>query len=474
MKGRRKLTGRHFIRKLLIGAFPLLLILFMSCAGFNLVPFHSRPFVQYVVKMDEDDGVIDISGTLYGSGQKRTEFRQFLGLDTHDIRPFEFSARTIDGSTIEVLSKPYGFEVVNGGEDFTFSYKVAVIVEDMYSPDIRTMLSMISDDHWRLLAKDIILVPDGGINEGVIIDFRMKTGWRFASTSPSIRSRAIINGLDELKLSSFISGDFDVATEDIGGVELVVVSVGNWNFKKEDFEDAVRRIFSYEIYLFGSAPRDKYLVVCEKNPVKGGKGFDYYGIHLGGAIFLFLDPKMDASMLFDVPMSIVSHELFHSWNGEALKPRSNEFLWFIEGATVYYSYQVLVNTGIITIDQYRARRRSILENFYNNPYYDKIPVRGACNDDLNDKNAVRYLYDGGYLVCEAIDKLIRNASSDQIGLIDVLKYIYEGQGESGYIDREILLNAIEKLTGHDLSTQLSALVDSTSVEFSSSLSYSLD
>ncbi len=464
----------YFNIKFLIKTLPIILVALISCARFNLVPFHSRPFVQYVVGIDDEEGVVEVSGFLYGSGQKRTEFRQFLGIDTYNIRAFDFSAETIDGADLEVLSKPHGFEVVNEGKDFLFRYKVAVIVEDMYSPDIRTMLSMIGSDHWRLLAKDIILVPDGGISEGVIIDFKTRSGWHFASTSPSVRTRAIVIGLDELKLTSFISGDFDVEVTDVSGVDLVIASIGKWSFNIDDFDDAVKRIFSYEIYLFGNAPRDKYLVVCERNPVKGGKGFDYYGIHLGGAIFLFLSPRMDASMLFDVPMSIVSHELFHSWNGEAMKPRSSEFLWFIEGATVYYSYRVLLDTGIISPDQYHARRKNILENFYSNPYYEKIPVKGACNDNLGDKNAVRYLYDGGYLVCEAIDKFIRDVSSGKVSLIDVLRYVYEEKGETGYIDREDLINTIEKLTGEDISRYISSLVDSTSVKFPPDLSYSLD
>jgi len=450
-------------------------LLITGCGRFQKGAGAYKPFAIYRLSV-EDPGlkIVRVDGELHGALDSETALVQFSGVETHKVDPIRFAAADFDGRPLEVVTVDNGFRVRNRGRDFQFSYSVSLIIEDMYSPDIRTMLTMIDENRYRLLAREVLLVPEREISDGVIIDFSIPADWRLLSTSPSVNRRTIVNSVAEMRVASFVCGDFQCETTRIDDTELSVAAIGKWKFDVEDFFDAVKRIVSYEIYLFGDSPRRKYIVVCERNPVKYGKGFDYYGIHIGGAIFLFLDPGMDKSSLFDIPMSIISHEAFHSWNGDALKPESDDFLWFVEGATVYYSYRVLLDTGIITREQFARRRSMILRRFMDNPYHGEIPIRRAANSNLGDKDLVNFLYDGGYLVSEALDGIIKERTGGEFSLIDVLRYLYRERGKYEYFNRERLICAIRELTGEDISSDLHRLVDEESVQFSMALPYSLD
>ncbi|MEZ4826075.1 MAG: PDZ domain-containing protein [Bacteroidia bacterium] len=74
----------------------------------------------------------------------------------------------------------------------------------------------------------------------------------------------------------------------------------------------------------------------------------------------------------------VSHEYFHSWNVERLRPRSLEpfdftrpnmcgELWFAEGFTSYYGPLVLIRAGIYSLEQYAAEVNSSLNFVLNSP-----------------------------------------------------------------------------------------------------------
>jgi len=231
---------------------------------------------------------------------------------------------------------------------------------------------------------------------------------------------------------------------------------GGWKFGDEEFFDVIRRIVSCEMGMFDSSPHESFLFVCDRNPVKGNEGFDNYGLHIGRNIILLLDGKLDRSELYGPSMSIVAHEFFHNWNGEAIWPRTSEFLWFTEGATVYYSYQVLLDANIITPSQYEKQREAIIRRYSDNAHLDSIPIVRAANSDLSDKDLVNLLYDGGFLAAEALDRRIEQVSGGSARLIDVLNWMHENAQDGA--DVNVLAEAVSRTTGYDLSGFLAEMI----------------
>jgi len=210
--------------------------------------------------------------------------------------------------------------------------------------------------------------------------------------------------------------------------------------------------------MLGSSPRNRHLVIVDRNPVRGGRGFEYYGVHFGGTVLLLLDPSMDRSRLYDVPMSIVAHEFFHNWNGEALRPVDESFMWFTEGATVFVSYRVLLRAGIINGAQYANMEKGILERCRENPLRGSVSLTGAGNGDLTDRDMVDLLYDGGFAVSRAIDGRIAALTGGGSGLVDVIRRMYEESPGGTAIGLDELNAAITAETGHDLSSFIRQLL----------------
>jgi predicted metalloprotease with PDZ domain len=177
---------------------------------------------------------------------------------------------------------------------------------------------------------------------------------------------------------------------------------------------------------------------------------------------LLLDRHITRSDLYDTPMSIIAHEFFHNWNGDAIRPSSDEMLWFIEGATVYYSYRVLLDINLITPSQYEWRRTEIARRYRDNPYRSDVPIARAVNSDLTDRSMVHLLYDGGFLAAEAMDRRIAELTGGNAHLIDVLRTLYSDTDGVRELDEETLCAAIHRVSGHDLSSFVHELVHEVS------------
>jgi predicted metalloprotease with PDZ domain len=265
--------------------------------------------------------------------------------------------------------------------------------------------------------------------------------------------------LEELPFPIAVAGNYRYLEADVGGAALTLAIAGSWAFSDRELFDLICSIVRREIDLFGSAPHDSYLFVCDRNPVRGRDTFANFGVHFSRNMILLLDQRLDRSALYDSPMSIIAHEFFHNWNGGAIGASTDDFLWFTEGATVYYSYRVLLDVHVIVPDQYDSVRAAIARRFCDNPYREDVPVASAVNSDLTDREMVNLLYDGGFLAAEALDRRLDVLSDGRVRLIDVLRHLYDERGSGDdRMDDERLCGAIDELCGCDLTAFIAALV----------------
>ncbi len=415
-----------------------------------LIRADSLPFLRYEVELkDPDLDLVTITGTMHGTLSGETSLAIPDGGFGTGLDPIGFEAYGIDGQPLESERTGDTWVIKNNRKDLSFSYDVVLTVEDRYSPEVRDMLTLIESERFRLIGRDIYLLPLGEVSEGIIIDIDLYPAEMLQSTCASNGRRLIVPASDNLAVTLAVSGDYRYSRSRIDGTELVLAIAGEWSFDDSELFQVVKDIVTYEIDMFGSAPRDKYLFVCDQNPVRGGNRFDLYGVHFGGGMFLLFDRSMDRSQLYDTPMAIVSHEFFHNWNGEAIAPASDSFAWFTEGATVYYSYLVLLRTNIISEGQYLEKRRIIGDRYLDNPYLETVAIGKAGNSDLSDKDMVNLLYDGGFLAAEALDRWIIEHTGRKYCLVDVLKAIYRKNPDGAVIDEEYLISSINVVADTD-------------------------
>ena len=147
----------------------------------------------------------------------------------------------------------------------------------------------------------------------------------------------------------------------------------------------------------------------------------------------------------------VSHEFFHCWNVERIRPQSLEpfdfdkanmsgELWFAEGFTSYYTRLTLVRAGIITPEEYIGGLAGTINYVTNSPgrkYRNPIQmsqhapfVDAAKSIDPNNygNTFVSYYSYGSYLGL-ALDLTLRS-KFDDVNLDDLMRYMWEHFGKT--------------------------------------------
>ncbi|MCR9132665.1 MAG: PDZ domain-containing protein [bacterium] len=164
--------------------------------------------------------------------------------------------------------------------------------------------------------------------------------------------------------------------------------------------------------------------------------------------------------LAETSIGTISHEFFHVWNVERIRPTSLEpfdfeeanmsgELWFAEGFTSYYTSLTLVRAGIWSEEEYAERLAGSINRVFNSPglqFFNPIemsyraPFVDAATsiDPTNDENIFVSYYTYGSVLGLALDLSLRTRSDDK-NLDDYFKLIWElyGKTEIPYSIRDL-------------------------------------
>ena len=218
-------------------------------------------------------------------------------------------------------------------------------------------------------------------------------------------------------------------------------------------EDHVKR--------FAAAPCEHYTFVLML-------AHDAYGglEHRASSINLY-HPHFAASRKhYEGLLELLSHELFHAWNGKRIAPRPLlEFdytreaytpcLWMMEGLTSHYDRFALRTSGRITgksllekvLDDWArlmatpGRRRHSLEASSFDAW-----IKLYKPDESNVNTTVSYYLKGG-LAMFALDLQIRRRTEGARSLDDVLRLIWQRYGQTGEPHPDDLQPVFEEATG---------------------------
>lgn len=174
-------------------------------------------------------------------------------------------------------------------------------------------------------------------------------------------------------------------------------------------------------------------------------------------------------------MSTISHEFFHTWNVERIRPASLEpfdfeevnmsgELWFAEGFTSYYTGLILARAGIRTQDQYIEGLDGTLNYVINSPgrqFFNPIemsyraPFVDAATsiDPTNNTNIFVSYYSYGSVLGLALDMSLR-VMDNGLNIDDYMKSIWEkyGKTEVPYSIRD-LEATLKEYAGEEFATQ---------------------
>lgn len=286
----------------------------------------------------------------------------------------------------------------------------------------------------------------------VIFNLPDKSGWKIATQLTLLDSVKNIYAAPNFQYfmdSPCILSDFSLEEFNVGlnNQQLFRMAINSDVSKDEitPFVNMTKKVVHEQRAIFGELPafRDStYTFLCSYGPGFYGDGMEHRnstmvssGVSLAG----------NQNRL----IGTISHELFHVWNMERIRPASLEpfdftkanvsgELWFGEGFSSYYGDLVLCRTGILSKDHYINSLGNKINYMLNAPgwkygspiHMSKMATytdNAATNDEVNFSNTfITYsLY--GEIIALVLDLSLRT-EFDDVSLDDYMKAMWMNYG----------------------------------------------
>ena len=236
----------------------------------------------------------------------------------------------------------------------------------------------------------------------------------------------------------------------------------------DEYFDQVKRIVQQEKQVFGELPDydyDEYTFIACYLPNVSGDGME----HRNSTILTDTESLKDGGMKGNI--GTVSHEFFHSWNVERIRPNDLEpfnfamanmsgSLWFAEGFTSYYTNLILHRAKVLTEEEYVKSLNGTFNYVWNSPAHQffnpiemsyQAPFVDAATsvDPVNRENTFISYYSYGSILGLALDLELR---SKGLNLDDFMKQVWNtyGKTEVSYTI-ENLQESLKKYAGSEIA-----------------------
>lgn len=212
------------------------------------------------------------------------------------------------------------------------------------------------------------------------------------------------------------------------------------------FEEVVK-IVEQQAAVFGELPAfdfGEYTFLSCYVPNASGDGMEHRNSTY------VVNPKPNDRSLGNTSMGTISHEFFHAWNVERIRPASLEpfdfedpnmsgELWFAEGFTSYYTNLIRARTGNITAEQYIQGLAGGLNRVMNSPgrqFFNPIEMSyrapfvdaAASIDPTNNNNIFISYYTYGSVLGLALDLSLRSIDKD-LSLDGYMAHVWKSHGK---------------------------------------------
>ena len=214
----------------------------------------------------------------------------------------------------------------------------------------------------------------------------------------------------------------------------------------DEYWDKVQKIVLQEQAVFGELPNYDYgtytFLACYM-PNVSGDGME----HRNSTILTDTETLANGGMKWNI--GTVSHEYFHSWNVERIRPADLEpfkfdkanmsnSLWFAEGFTSYYTDFILERAGIITAEDYIKGLNGTFNYVWNSPalqYFNPIEMSNQAPfvdaatsvDPVNRENMFISYYSYGSVLGLALDLSLRK---NGLNLDDFMQLMWKRFGKT--------------------------------------------
>jgi predicted metalloprotease with PDZ domain len=357
---------------------------------------------------------------------------------------YNFKAKDNKGNSLQVSrTNPYEWKV--SGHDGTI-----VISYTLFANRGDGTYSQIDESHAHLnIPATFMYAPI--LNERKIeVDFKTRDdlNWKIATQLPHVKdniysAQNLYYFMDSpTELSNHKTREFNVDGQKI---KLALHDPGTEE-EADTYFEKIKKVVLEEKEVFGALPSFDYgsytFLACYV-PNASGDGME----HRNSTILTSTRTLANGGLEGNI--GTVSHEFFHSWNVERIRPKSLEpfnfekanmsgELWFAEGFTSYYTNLILCRAGLITPEKYvegltgtfnyvwNSSARQFfnpIEMSYQAPFVDA----STSVDPVNRENTFISYYSYGSVLGLALDLSLREKD---LNLDDFMKLVWNTYGKT--------------------------------------------
>jgi len=344
------------------------------------------------------------------------------------------------------------------------SGQVAVVRYKYYAHQLDGGSSFLDDTEAYINPVTCFMYRPGHEMQPVRLRIRKPEGWHVATTLPENAVSGDFSSKNYHELVDnpiLISPSFHLLHFDEHGARFELAFQGEANFDSAKVIADVRKIVAAQIEIMGVVPFERYLFMYHLLPRPFGHGVEHKNstsIVLGPADF-------DNQRFYRGFLSTTSHEFFHVWNVERIRPQAMYYpdysrenytttLWIYEGMTSYFSGVAMRRAGFTKRDKYLQSWAATFRSM-DNTYARRLTSAAAVSWDAWIKgyghappNTYYSFYSAGRLLGFLLDLEIRQVTNNKKSLADAMRYLYAqyAQKQRG-VPEDGLQQAIEAIAG---------------------------
>ena len=379
---------------------------------------------------------------------------------------YGFKATDSKGKDLTVFRpNPYAWQIIGHDGTVSLSYTLFANRGD-------GTYSQIDETHAHLnIPATFIYAPELSERE-IKVDFKLREdlNWKVATqlqlvSGTTYSAPNLYYFMDSpTELSNFHLREFEV--ESNGKNQTIQLALHHNGTEEETdvYFEKVKKVVLEEKKVYGELPDfdyGRYTFLACYIPNASGDGME----HRNSTILTSTRSLAEGGMEGNI--GTVSHELFHAWNVERIRPKSLEpfdferanmsgALWFAEGFTSYYTNLILCRAGLITPEKYVEGLTGTFNYVWNSPAHQffnpiemsyQAPFVDAATsvDPVNRENTFISYYSYGSILGLALDLSLREHN---LNLDDYMKLVWKsyGKNEKPYV-LEDLHNTLNQYAG---------------------------
>ncbi|OWW26497.1 peptidase M61 [Zobellia sp. OII3] len=361
---------------------------------------------------------------------------------------YNFKATDSKGKALEVLRPdPYSWQVIGHDGTIAISYT-------LFANRGGGTYSQVDETHAHLNIPATFMYGPDLSDRKIEVDFKLREdlNWKIATQLPLVSGTTysapnLYYFMDSpTEISDHAVREFEV---DHNGKQQNIRFVLHHNGTDEELDayfEQVKKVVLAEKEVYGELPDFDYgtytFLACYV-PNASGDGME----HRNSTVLTSTRSLSGGGMEGNI--GTVSHEFFHAWNVERIRPKSLEpfdfeeanmsgALWFAEGFTSYYTNLILCRAGIISPEKYVEGISGTFNYVWNSParqFFNPIemsyqaPFVDAATsvDPVNRENTFISYYSYGSVLGLALDLSLRE---EKLNLDDFMKLVWKQYGKT--------------------------------------------